>query len=87
MTEDSRHQVRDRFAVNLKRARKTRGLSQDKLALSCNLHRSEISLLERGGREPRLSTMLKLAEALGVSTDELSAGIRWQPGKRRFKID
>jgi transcriptional regulator with XRE-family HTH domain len=87
MTEDSRSQLRDRFAANLKRARKASGLSQKELALSCDLHRTEISLLERGGREPRLGTLLKLAEALDISAEELSAGIRWEPRKRRFKVN
>jgi transcriptional regulator with XRE-family HTH domain len=80
-------EIRDRFAVNLKRARHARGVSQEELASRCELHRTEISLLERGGREPRLGTMLKLAAALDVSLRDLSAGIRWQPGKGRFKID
>jgi transcriptional regulator with XRE-family HTH domain len=80
-------EIRDRFAVNLKRARAAKGVSQEELASRCDLHRTEISLLERGGREPRLGTMVKLAEALGVTPQNLCAGIRWQPGKQRFKID
>jgi transcriptional regulator with XRE-family HTH domain len=80
-------EIRDRFAVNLKRARQAKGVSQEELGFSCDLHRTEISLLERGGREPRLGTLLKLSEALDVSPEELSAGIRWQTGKRRFKIE
>jgi transcriptional regulator with XRE-family HTH domain len=80
-------EIRDRFAVNLRRAREAKGVSQEELGFSCDLHRTEISLLERGGREPRLGTMLKLAAALEVSPEDLCAGIRWQPGKRRFKID
>jgi transcriptional regulator with XRE-family HTH domain len=80
-------EIRDRFAVNLKRARAAKGISQEELASRCDLHRTEISLLERGGREPRLGTMVKLAEALDVTLPYLSTGIHWQPGKQRFKID
>jgi transcriptional regulator with XRE-family HTH domain len=80
-------EIRDRFAVNLRRAREAKGISQEELGFNCDLHRTEISLLERGGREPRLGTMLKLASALDVSPEDLCAGIRWQLGKRRFKID
>lgn len=80
-------EIRDRFAVNLKRARGAKGISQEELGFTCDLHRTEISLLERGGREPRLGTLLKLAQALDVSPEELSAGIQWVPGKRRFKIE
>ena len=37
----------------------------------CDLHRSEISLIERGGREPRLGTLIKLAAALDTDLDAL----------------
>jgi transcriptional regulator with XRE-family HTH domain len=55
---------RDRFAVNLRKARQKREISQEELGFLCELHRTEISLLERGGREPRLGTLIKLASAL-----------------------
>jgi transcriptional regulator with XRE-family HTH domain len=80
-------EIRDRFAVNLRRAREAKKVSQEDLGFSCDLHRTEISLLERGGREPRLGTLLKLAAALDVRPEELCAGIQWQPGKRRFRIE
>src|SRR5680860_1609005 len=53
-----------RFAFNLRRARHAAGLSQQQLGDRCGLHRTEISLLERAGREPRLGTIVKLAGAL-----------------------
>jgi transcriptional regulator with XRE-family HTH domain len=52
---------RERFAINLRKARKAKGISQEELGFRCDLHRTEISLLERGGREPRLGTIVKLA--------------------------
>ena len=51
---------RDRFAVNLRKARQSKQISQEELGFRCELHRTEISLLERGGREPRLGTIVKL---------------------------
>jgi transcriptional regulator with XRE-family HTH domain len=78
---------RDRFAVNLRRARETAGISQEELAERCEVHRTEISLLERGGREPRLGTMVKLATALGTTPEALCAGIGWDAKARDFKID
>jgi transcriptional regulator with XRE-family HTH domain len=78
---------RERFAVNLRRARQQAGISQEELAARCELHRTEVSLLERGGREPRLGTMVKLATALGTTPEALCAGISWLPKARRFKID
>jgi transcriptional regulator with XRE-family HTH domain len=65
-----------RFAANLRRLRITAGISQEALADRCGLHRTEISLLERAGREPRLTTIVKLARALDVEPVELLAGAR-----------
>jgi transcriptional regulator with XRE-family HTH domain len=78
---------RDRFAVNLRRARETADISQEELAERCEIHRTEVSLLERGGREPRLGTMVKLAVALGTTPASLCAGIGWDPKARDYKID
>jgi transcriptional regulator with XRE-family HTH domain len=61
----------EQFAANLRRCRKNRGLSQQRLAFDCRLHRTEISLLERGDRNPRLTTIVRLARALGVAPGEL----------------
>jgi transcriptional regulator with XRE-family HTH domain len=77
---------RDRFAVNLRRARDTAGISQEELAERIEVHRTEISLLERGGREPRLGTMVKLAVALGTTPEALCSGIAWDPKAREYKI-
>jgi transcriptional regulator with XRE-family HTH domain len=78
---------RDRFAVNLRRAREAAGISQELLAERCEVHRTEISLLERGGREPRLGTMVKLAVALGTTPEALCAGIKWDPKARDYRIE
>lgn len=78
---------RDRFAVNLRRAREVAGISQEELAERCEVHRTEISLLERGGREPRLGTMVKLATALGTTPEDLCAGIGWDTKARAYKIE
>ncbi|HET8814277.1 MAG TPA: helix-turn-helix transcriptional regulator [Solirubrobacterales bacterium] len=78
---------RDRFSVNLRRARKAAGISQEELAKRCEIHRTEVSLLERGGREPRLGMMVKLATALGTTPEALCAGIGWNTRERAFKVD
>jgi transcriptional regulator with XRE-family HTH domain len=78
---------RDRFAANLRHARDAAGISQEELAERCEIHRTEVSLLERGGREPRLGTMVKLAVALGTTPEALCAGIGWDPKARDYKID
>jgi transcriptional regulator with XRE-family HTH domain len=72
-----------RFGVNLRRARKDAGLSQEEAGIRASLHRTEIGLLERGERIPRIDTAIKLAGAVGVSLSELAAGIEWSPGSAR----
>lgn len=67
---------RERFAHNLRRERKRLDISQEELGFRCDLHRTEISLLERGQRDPRLATIVKLARALDVKVAELLKGIR-----------
>jgi len=54
------------FANVLIAHRKKAKLSQDKLAAKVDLDRTYISLLERGLRQPSLSTILALAEAFQV---------------------
>jgi transcriptional regulator with XRE-family HTH domain len=77
----------ERFAANLRRARSHVGISQEELGDLCDLHRTEISLLERAGREPRLATIVKLAGALGTPPSELCAGIAWNTSSRRFDVE
>jgi transcriptional regulator with XRE-family HTH domain len=69
--------ARKQFAANLRRFRDRAGLSQEALADACDLHRTEISLLERCKRSPRLETIVILARGLKLrSPGELLEGIR-----------
>ncbi len=77
--------VRQRFAVNLRRARKAAGIPQAELGDRADMHRTEISLLERAGREPRLGTIVKIAGALGVTPQSLCGGMSWDVEGQRFK--
>ncbi len=47
------------------------GMSQERLALECDLDRTFISLLERGLRQPTLTTLVVLARALDLEPAEL----------------
>jgi DNA-binding XRE family transcriptional regulator len=69
------------FGENLSQGRRRSGISQEELAVRASLHRTEIGLLERGERLPRIDTAIKLASALGVPVSDLLAGIDWQPGR------
>jgi transcriptional regulator with XRE-family HTH domain len=72
------------FGQNLKRARKRAELSQEELGIRATLHRTEVGLLERGERLPRIDTMIKVAGALEVPPAELIEGIKWSPGSTRI---
>ncbi len=76
----------ERFAINLRRIRAEAGVSQEELGNLCDLHRTEISLLERAGREPRLATIVKLAGALKTTPAQLCEGISYQPKSHRFTV-
>jgi transcriptional regulator with XRE-family HTH domain len=75
-----------RFAANLRRVRTKAGVSQEELARRCDLHRTEVSLLERAGREPRLGTITKLAGSLGTTPAVLCEGITWSVEKAQFVV-
>ncbi len=53
----------------IKNARINAGLSQKKLAELIGVHPSMISQYENGTRNPKIETLQKIAEALGVSCD------------------
>ncbi len=68
------------FARRLKACRKAAGITQEGLAALAGIHRTETSLLERGLREPRLGTVVKLADTLGITIGELLGETRWSAG-------
>jgi len=51
----------------IRRRREAAELSQEGLADACGLHRTHVSLLERGLREPKLSTLKALADGFDCS--------------------
>lgn len=69
-----------RFGQNLARCRGGAGISQEELSFRASIHRTEVSLLERGERMPRVDTALRIAGSLGVPLDGLIAGLEWRPG-------
>jgi transcriptional regulator with XRE-family HTH domain len=76
----------ERFAINLRRIRTEAGVSQEELGYMCDLHRTEVSLLERAGREPRLATIVKLAGALNTTPAQLCEGISYATKTHRFDV-
>ena len=70
------------FGKVLRKLRRQRGLTQEQLGLESDLRRTYVSLLELGRQQPSLTTILKLATALGeppgalvdLAADELLRG-------------
>lgn len=62
--------VVEAFGLTLKKYRNEKKLSQEKLALNCNLDRTYIGLLERSQRQPSISTIFALCDQLGVAPHE-----------------
>ncbi len=63
--------VRRRVGLNLKRLREELGLSQEAFADQCGLHRTYISGIERGVRNPTVVILDKIARALKVPAGQL----------------
>ena len=71
--------VQNAFSKTLCRIRKQRNLSQENLAHLTDMHRTAISALERGKREPGLQTLVKLSDALEMPINDFFVGIEWRP--------
>lgn len=61
------------FGRVLLRLRQERGLSQEALAGEAGLQRKYISLLEKAEYQPKITTVFKLAEALGLKPSDFVA--------------
>lgn len=63
--------VRRRLGQNLKKLREEQGYSQESFADHCGLHRTYISGIERGVRNPTVVIVDKIAKALKVPAGQL----------------
>ncbi|HON21650.1 MAG TPA: helix-turn-helix transcriptional regulator [Candidatus Paceibacterota bacterium] len=60
------------ISKNIKKLRKQRGLSQDKLSKLADISHNTIIKIESGAiQSPTMDTASKIAKALGVSLDDL----------------
>jgi transcriptional regulator with XRE-family HTH domain len=59
--------VKKRFGLAIRSLRGKSGISQEELAWRAELHRTYVSDIERGGRNPSLLSIERLAKALNVS--------------------
>lgn len=56
---------------NLREARKRLGLTQEQVAQRSGVHTTEVSRIEGGKRDPQVSTVRRLAEAVEVKPGQL----------------
>lgn len=63
--------IRGRLGANVKRLREAKGLSQEELAFQADMHRTYVSGIERGKRNPTVTVLERLAKPLGVTAGEL----------------
>ena len=55
----------------LREARRSRGISQEELALRCGLDRTYPSMIERGLRQPTVGVLLTIADVLNIAAATL----------------
>src|ERR1700742_3701087 len=63
------------FGKVLREQRTARGISQEALALSADVGRTFVSQMERGIRQPTLTTLCKLSQALDIQPSTLVARV------------
>ena len=67
--------IRRQVGGNIRAARIAKGWSQEELAHQAGLHRTYVSSLERGVRNPTITVLQKIARALEVVSGSLLEGI------------
>jgi transcriptional regulator with XRE-family HTH domain len=65
----------ERFGANVRKARLARGWTQEDLAEKTGLASVQVSRIERGKREVRLTTFIRLVRALDIEASELLNGV------------
>lgn len=70
------------FAFNVRKMRKQRGLTQEKLAELADLDRTYIGLIERGQRNVTIRSIEKIANALEVPAHILLKEIKLKRSKK-----
>ena len=63
--------ISTKLGKNLKKIRIAKKMSQGDISRALEVHRAYISGIENGKRNPTLATIEKLANAIGVSVNEL----------------
>jgi transcriptional regulator with XRE-family HTH domain len=70
------------LASRIKELRLERDISQEELAHRSGLSRTGMGFLETGKRWPRLDTLVRVADGLNITVDELLRGVH-KPSRKR----
>ncbi len=70
MDQDAKQKIKTDFGERLRELRHAKGLSQENLALMCELDRTYVGGVERGERNISLINIHKIARALAISPKE-----------------
>ena len=73
--DEDPHAASVAFGLRMRELRARRGISQDALADRTDVHPTAIGRLERGAREPRLTTIMRIARGLEVPAGSLLEGL------------
>ena len=63
--------INKKVGAKIRKLRKTKGWSQEKLALEANLHRAYIGQIERGEKNIGLKNLEKIAKTLGIKLKDI----------------
>jgi transcriptional regulator with XRE-family HTH domain len=64
--------VRVRVGLNVQKARRAKGVSQEELAHLAKMHQTYLSGVERGKRNPSILVLDRIAAALGLDVADLT---------------
>jgi transcriptional regulator with XRE-family HTH domain len=78
--------LRTAFGDLLRELREERGLSQAQLALESELDQTFVSLLERGRRQPTLTTLFALCDGLRVEPDAVVGRLMTARKSRKRRV-
>jgi transcriptional regulator with XRE-family HTH domain len=82
----TRNRVQDCFGIVLKAARDAAGLKQEELAAIADFEASYISLLEHGKRQPTITAIMAIEQALELSPGELVRRTSMQMGGKQLIV-
>lgn len=68
--------LKEVISLNIKKCRKAKGISQEKLALISGIDRSYMSEIERCLANPSIEAILRISNALEVTPEDLVKGVK-----------